>query len=106
MRTFSLSAVALSVAFSGLLTVGAGTASAVNCCSLNGSSCSLIPPLVHNSQFWTTPFCGATVSGTNCTVELDADQNVASGDCITVGAGVTLDLKGHSLICTSTACGS
>lgn len=84
----------------GVLALAPSLAWAANCCSLNGGPCNIIPPLVHGVSPWTGPVCGTTISGTNCTAELDADVNAASGSCLTLGSGVTLDFNGYTLNCT------
>jgi hypothetical protein len=38
-------------------------------------------------------------------VELDADASASSGDCLTLGSGVVLDLKGYAIDCTG-SCGT
>jgi hypothetical protein len=75
------------------------------CCSLNGGPCNIIPPLVHGVSPWTGSVCGSTISGTSCDAELSGDVNASSGDCLTLGSGVTLDMKGATLNCTSGGCG-
>jgi hypothetical protein len=78
---------------------------ATNCCSLNNGPCNIFP-LVHGTSPWTGNVCGSTISGTNCVAQLDADATASSGNCITLGAGVTLDLKGFAIHCTSGSCGT
>ncbi len=81
------------------------TAMATNCCSINGGTCNIIPPLTHGQNGWTGAICGTTISGTNCTALLDQDASASSGDCITVDKSVTLDLNGKTINCTSGNCG-
>ena len=50
--------------------------------------------------------CGCVVSGTNCEMQLTADASTNSGDCLSLGAGVSLDMNGHSISCTDDNCGS
>ncbi len=76
------------------------------CCALNGGPCNIIPPLVHGISPWTGSICGSTISGTSCTAELDANATASSGDCLTLGAGVTLDLNGYTINCNSSDCGN
>lgn len=78
---------------------------AVNCCKVNGGTCNIIPPLTHGQTGWMGSICGTTLEGTNCTAKLDTDASASSGDCITLGMGVTLDLDGHAIDCTG-SCGS
>jgi hypothetical protein len=60
---------------------------------------------------WTT-FCGHTITGSGsggCTATVPAGSgpfNVASGDCLTLGSGVDLDLGGNTINCTGTNCGA
>lgn len=76
------------------------------CCAMNGGPCNIIPPLKHGIFPWTGAVCGTTISGTSCTVELDANVTDSSaGNCLTLGSGVALDLKGYSLTCTDSSCG-
>lgn len=89
-----------------LLTLLPSSAFAANCCAVNGSTCNIIPPLTHGQNGWTGSICGTTLSGTNCTALLDTGASVAAGDCLTLGKGVTLDLAGFNLECTSSSCGS
>ena len=49
--------------------------------------------------------CGCTIDGTNCEVTLTEDASTASGDCLTLGAGVILDMNGHTISCTDDDCG-
>lgn len=81
---------------------------AVDCCSFNGSPCNYFgtPGLVHGVAPWTGNVCGVTIEGTDCHARLDTtDGSVASGDCITLGKGVTLDLNGRTITCSGTNCG-
>lgn len=95
------------VLMGGALVLAPSLAWAVNCCQLGTGPCNIIPPMVHGvSPGWTGPICGTTISGTNCTARLDTDGSASSGDCITLGSGVTLDLNGFALDCTSGSCGT
>lgn len=88
-----------------LATLLPATGFAANCCSLNGGACTAPATITHGTSPWTGAVCGSVITGTNCTAILDANVSVASGDCITLGRGVTLDLNGYALNCTSGQCG-
>jgi hypothetical protein len=93
------------VAFALALTfASAAPSAAVNCCSLNGGPCNIIPPLVHGTSPWTGSACPTTISGTNCDAELSTDVTLSSGTCITLGSGVTFDFKGNRITCTDDDC--
>ena len=79
--------------------------SSASCCQVGAGPCNIIPPLTHGQNGWTGAVCGTTLSGTNCTALLDADVTVTSGDCLTLGRGVTFDLAGKKIQCTSGGCG-
>ena len=49
--------------------------------------------------------CGCTIDGNNCEVTLTEDASTSSGDCLTLGDGVTLDMNGHTISCTDDDCG-
>lgn len=49
--------------------------------------------------------CGCTIDGNNCEVTLTANHSTASGDCLTLGDGVTLDMNGKTITCTDDECG-
>ncbi len=83
-----------------------GLSWAANCCQVGAGACNIIPPLTHGQNGWTGSVCGTTLTGVNCVAKLDATVNLASGDCLTLGSGVTLDLNGHAINCTSGSCGS
>ncbi len=99
--------VLLAVAF---LALTPAASDAANCCSVNGGSCNIIPPLTHGQSGWMGAVCGTTLSGINCTAKLDADVSTSSpNDCITLGSGVTFDLDGYTMNCTAgstSACGT
>lgn len=79
---------------------------AANCCQVGTGACNIIPPLTHGQNGWTGAVCGTTLTGTNCTALLDGDVQVTSGDCLTIGRGVTFDLNGYKFDCTGASCGS
>jgi hypothetical protein len=60
---------------------------------------------------WTS-FCNHTISGTGsggCTATVPANSgpiNWSSGNCLTIGSGVTLDLGGITINCDTTNCGA
>lgn len=83
------------------LIVQPATASATNCCSVNGGSCNIIPPLTHGQSGWTGDICSTTLTGTNCVAKLDNNASIDAGYCISIGSGVTLDLNGFTIDCTN-----
>jgi hypothetical protein len=103
MRTPRIVAANAGIALFMCFTALSATPAFADCCSLNGSGCIYIP-LTYGTAPWTT-FC-STISGINCvaTVPGSPTINVSSGDCITLGAGVTLDLGKSTINCTSTDC--
>jgi hypothetical protein len=76
-------------------------------CCLNGGPCN-ITTLVHGVSPWTGAVCPTTIASSGgCIATLGSTNGTAtSGDCITIGAGVTLDLNGRTLDCTDDLCGS
>lgn len=79
------------------------------CCDVNNSGCIYTSPMTFGTGAWPT-LCSSikTSAGNTCVANVPSGTtpigNVSSGDCITLGAGVTLDLGGATLNCTSTSC--
>lgn len=91
-----------------LVLVAPTYAAATNCCRSGSPTGQCIAsPLTHGQNGWLFPVCGSPPwYGNNCTLKLDADITMTSGDCVTVAKGVTLDLSGHTMSCTGSSCGS
>jgi hypothetical protein len=56
----------------------------------------------------TTPLnslCSHTISGSGCTINMMQNESVTSGNCVTMQGSTTLNMNGHSIDCTTSACG-
>ena len=92
----------------GMLAVASPSSAVDQCCSNNGAPCASSSGFPYDAAAICPGgnLCGCVVSGTNCEMRLTANASTNSGDCLTLGAGVTLDMNGHSITCGDDNCSS
>ena len=97
------------VALSALVTLGLTTTSRAAVCYLDdpGNTTPLVSPLTTGAGHQLPTLCGHEIHGSSCVLNVANDGTLSADTvCLTLGAGVTVNMNGHSIQCTANVCNS